>query len=87
MRIHAESSDCWCEPKVIVVEPDARVIVHHPDEWDQFRAFRADGWPLCPSCGDDELWTPWTPPVDQTACLDDYVANKLRCLMCGWISR
>ena len=23
-----------------------------------FKEFRADGWPLCPNCGEDELWCP-----------------------------
>ena len=24
----------------------------------RYRSFREDGWPLCPNCGDDELWCP-----------------------------
>lgn len=25
-----------------------------------FTEFRADGWPLCPNCGEDELWCDYT---------------------------
>ena len=34
---------------------------------------RADGWPLCPRCGDDELWSPTS---------DE--AGIRGCLSCGW---
>ena len=36
---------------------------------------RADGWPLCPGCGDDELWSAAVP-----ATVDTIVS----CLGCGW---
>ena len=99
MRAHNESgADCWCEPRIIVVYGESHIFhtfVHHPEEWSQFTRFRADGWPLCPGCGEDELWTPWTPPADAEATFDDYVANKfddyvankLRCLACRWESQ
>lgn len=47
--------------------------------------YRADGWPLCPNCGEDELWSPllWDgdserPPVSA------YIAAGLRCYFCDW---
>lgn len=36
---------------------------------------RADGWPLCPRCGDDELWSPELEPTVDTI---------VSCLGCGW---
>jgi predicted RNA-binding Zn-ribbon protein involved in translation (DUF1610 family) len=38
-------------------------------------AYRADGWPLCPQCGEDELWSRAIParPTDE-----------LTCYLCGW---
>ena len=86
MKNHVESHDCWCEPRVEVLDDCCRLFIHHPEEWQQFTAFRRDGWPLCPGCGEDELWTPWTPPEGCEANLDDYIANKLSCLRCGWRS-
>lgn len=48
---------------------------------------RADGWPLCPHCGEDELWSPFIwdgegakPP------LEAWIAAGLRCYRCGWSS-
>lgn len=47
--------------------------------------YRADGWPLCPFCEEDELWSPlrWDgegerPPIAA------YIAAGLRCYLCGW---
>jgi hypothetical protein len=47
--------------------------------------FRADGWPLCPQCGEDELWSPYywegtgvQPPI-QT-----YIDAGLTCYQCHW---
>ena len=47
-------------------------------------AFRDDGWPLCPHCGDDELWSrlQWDgkgarPPIQ------DYIDAGLSCYRCG----
>lgn len=46
--------------------------------------FRDDGWPLCPFCGDDELWSSliWDgqgerPPVQA------YIDAGLTCYACG----
>lgn len=37
--------------------------------------YRKDGWPLCPHCGQDELWCRQIPASVQGA---------LRCYQCGW---
>lgn len=39
---------------------------------------RADGWPLCPQCGDDELWS-----SENEAMIETIVS----CLGCGWRPR
>jgi hypothetical protein len=31
-------------------------------------AWRADGWPLCPSCGDDDLYSLELPATARTIC-------------------
>jgi hypothetical protein len=36
---------------------------------------RDDGWPLCPGCGEDELWSAATEPTTDTI---------VSCLRCGW---
>lgn len=36
---------------------------------------RADGWPLCPGCREDELWSSATPATIETI---------VSCLWCGW---
>lgn len=47
--------------------------------------YRADGWPLCPQCEEDELYSllAWNgdgerPPIQA------YIAAGLRCYYCGW---
>ncbi|HEV8474577.1 MAG TPA: hypothetical protein VGR82_17500 [Methylomirabilota bacterium] len=37
--------------------------------------YRADGWPLCPRCGDDELWSREVPVS---------ASDELTCYLCGW---
>lgn len=47
------------------------------------RERRADGWPLCPQCGEDELWSPllWDGTAPPIAAFE---AAGLRCYLCGW---
>lgn len=45
---------------------------------------RADGWPLCPHCGEDELWSPLTWDGDEKPPLQDFVNAGLSCYYCGW---
>lgn len=37
--------------------------------------YRADGWPLCPECEEDELWSTFI-PADTT--------KFLKCCRCNW---
>jgi hypothetical protein len=51
--------------------------------------FRSDGWPLCPSCVDDELWSPLIKRDDfgvpRTPTLAEYLeADDFRCYACNW---
>lgn len=41
---------------------------------DAYRERRPDGWPLCPRCGEDELWSP-----------DSTEAGIQNCLACHWV--
>lgn len=46
---------------------------------------RPDGWPLCPQCGEDELWSAFRPsPPDDRGRLAQYLAATLQCYRCGW---
>jgi hypothetical protein len=37
--------------------------------------YRDDGWPLCPCCGEDQLWSGETPPR---------ASDVLQCVLCCW---
>jgi hypothetical protein len=37
--------------------------------------YRVDGWPLCPRCGEDELWSGKIPAS---------AVDELSCYLCGW---
>ena len=47
---------------------------------------RADGWPLCPSCGADELWSPlvWE---DVRPAVEAFIAAGLTCYSCHWTTK
>ena len=52
-------------------------------------AARADGWPLCPTCGEDEVWSPLIVEDDsgypRTPTLEEYMEyGAFECLACGW---
>jgi hypothetical protein len=55
----------------------------------QFREFREDGWPLCPACGEDELFgtlitaRPGSGPL---ASPEEIFAGGFKCYACGWES-
>lgn len=58
------------------------------DEHNNYKYFRKDGWPLCPGCGQDELYADYTyledamkrPTIENIAgCYAcDFKPNKLR---------
>lgn len=41
-----------------------------------YKERRSDGWPLCPFCGQDELWS-----FDQTE------IHIIGCLLCSWFPK
>ncbi len=45
--------------------------------------YRVDGWPLCPACGEDELWSPlvWE---DVRPTIEAFIAAGLCCYRCNW---
>lgn len=51
-----------------------------------YKAFRADGWPLCPECGEDELysliWFEGPRPA-----LAEFIASIEGCYACRWRPR
>ena len=51
----------------------------------EIKEYRADGWPLCPCCGEDELWSAlnWNGEGDRPP-LSDYIAAGLVCYYCNW---
>ena len=58
-----------------------------------FWAYRDDGWPLCPHCGEDELWSNWpcspaevaeSGELDEPARKAKMVATIVGCYACDW---
>lgn len=51
------------------------------------KEYRADGWPLCPQCEEDELYSllQWNGEGERPP-LADYIAAGLRCYCCWWCS-
>lgn len=48
---------------------------------------RADGWPLCPCCGEDELWSPFVwDGTDPKPPMQAWIGAGLRCYWCAWDS-
>ena len=47
--------------------------------------FRADGWPLCPVCGEDEVWSSltWTEEMDRPT-IAGFLEGPLACYRCNW---
>lgn len=48
---------------------------------------RADGWPLCPRCGEDELWSglAWD-GSDPRPPMEAWILAGLCCYKCSWCS-
>lgn len=56
-----------------------------------FTEFRKDGWPLCPACGEDELysrvalhWVEGGRDMDTQPTIADCLAGEFGCYACGW---
>lgn len=57
--------------------------------WRRFTEFRKDGWPLCPACGEEELWSGLMMRWDgegERPTLDECLAQDFGCYACGWNS-
>ena len=52
-----------------------------------FKEFTELGWPLCPRCGEDELYSflmlTWTDP-DSKPSVEDCIATGMKCYRCSW---
>ncbi len=51
----------------------------------RFSSFRSDGWPHCPSCGADELYSlaNW-PSADERPSLEWFLERLDGCYGCNW---
>lgn len=56
----------------------------------QFDEFRADGFPLCPQCKEDELYShvvrDWAFTIDSkpAPAMEEIVAGGFTCYLCNW---
>lgn len=49
---------------------------------------RPDGWPLCPVCGEDELWSGFMwDGNDPKPPMSAWIDHGMRCYRCNWDSR
>lgn len=55
----------------MVLHPSTKVPATEP----AYGRFKDDGWPYCPGCGEDELWSGAIPSTIDTI---------VSCLRCGW---
>lgn len=51
---------------------------------DEFRQFREDGWPLCPQCGEDELFSLLRWDGGPKPELAKFVEAGMECYRCHW---
>ena len=68
-----------CADGVIEIVGGEIIEVENPHPGDillGYTAFRKDGWPLCPHCGEDELYSLQVP----TATIDTIEG----CYLCNW---
>lgn len=57
----------------------------------QYKEFRKDGWPFCPNCKEDELYSQFSSwrngvEVSPIPTMDDLINHGLRCYRCWWQS-
>lgn len=53
-----------------------------------YKEFRPDGWPLCPRCGEDELYSLFLcADIDKKPTQEELIADGLRCYSCHWASQ
>jgi hypothetical protein len=54
-----------------------------------YKEFRKDGWPFCPVCEEDELYSVVMLAYDgkgEQPTLEECLANEMRCYRCNWSS-
>lgn len=55
-----------------------------------YKEFRADGWPLCPQCEEDELYSLKMMVYvgkGEKPTLADCLSGEMRCYRCNWSSK
>lgn len=56
----------------------------------QYKEFRKDGWPFCPNCEDDELWSPglldYYSRTGEMPSINWCIDDGLQCYRCQWQS-
>jgi len=54
-----------------------------------YTEYRPDGWPLCPQCGEDELWSKvmiaWMGQGERPT-MQQCVEGEMTCYACNWNS-
>lgn len=54
-----------------------------------YEEFRTDGWPFCPNCGEDELYSQlmltWS-KLDARPSVQDCIDSGMKCYRCSWES-
>ena len=55
-----------------------------------YKEFRADGWPLCPRCEEDELYSHlmmrWLGEGERPT-IEQCIAGGMTCYLCNWSSQ
>ena len=55
-----------------------------------YKEFRNDGWPLCPQCGEDELYSllmlVWYGEGERPT-IEDCLKDEMRCYYCNWANK
>lgn len=77
VSVVAKRMQWLCKPSEIRPAPKS-------DSYVEVFERRTDGWPLCPHCGEDELWSPLLWDGDEKPPLQDFIDAGLSCYYCGW---
>jgi hypothetical protein len=73
------SDKCTCGPDYFDMWCPRHGLFDPSEKWkSQYLEFRKDGWPYCPICEEDELWSAAIPATAETI---------VSCLRCGWTPR
>lgn len=53
----------------------------------RFKEFRPDGWPYCPHCGEEELYSNlmlWWDGTEPRPTMEQILSGRFGCYACGW---